>query len=180
MCLGKRISEQEESAITVSLGSCLRGPKCYGDNTVSFFLGPHLTSSSRGTQGNMIINRHALGAPRIVGCICNVLLRHQSNRAIETSASSSAGSTKRYRNTRHSPPHRGNGRLIINHATKRAAAYMLSAPTRSATCAFFASAAFRISAGSPSRPRATWSVWRGARKVVEPGRRARVACTVSL
>ena len=132
------------------------------------------------------------GAPRIVGTVvCNVLLRHQSNRVIETSASSSAGSTKRYRNTRHSPSH--SGERPTHHQSRNetgseaaapqkhmsthpgimrggAAAYMLSAPARSATCAaFFASTTFRISAGSPSCPRATRSVWRGARKVVEPG-----------
>jgi hypothetical protein len=62
--------------------------------------------------------------------------------------------------------------------------YVLSAATRRTTCAFFASTACPISAGSLSRPRATqwrWSVWRGTRKVVEPRCRARVStCRVSL
>jgi hypothetical protein len=60
---------------------------------------------------------------------------------------------------------------------------MLSAATCSATCAFFASAACRISAGSLSRPRTTWwrwRVWSGA-KVVEPRCRTRVStCRVSV
>lgn len=64
---------------------------------------------------------------------------------------------------------------ITRRAPYAAEQLLLSAPAPSATCAFFASSASsRISAGSLSRPRATWSIRRGPRKVVEPGRRARV------